>query len=97
MSRSFSLIALGVLLLSGCGAGKYCLQDQEYQSAETVAPLKTVDGLQLPKSPAALVLPPPPANPVPFGVRDEHGGAVCLDQPPRLAPSPAKVQPKPAG
>jgi hypothetical protein len=80
------------ILLSACGATKYCLQEQDYQKAAVVPDLKPAQGLVLPASAGALRMPPEPANPTPFGVEAKDGKGSCLDQPPRLAP----VKPKPA-
>jgi hypothetical protein len=84
------------LLLAGC-AGNRCLGDPPYAHAQSVPPLKPVEGIKLPESTAALKIPPPPANAVPFGqkVKDEKGEEVvqCLDRPP---PMPKPVEEKPA-
>ncbi len=96
MLRSM-LVAACVILLAGC-ASKRCLSDQPYAHAESVPTLKPVDGVKLPESTAALKIPPPPANPVPFGekVKDAKGEEVvqCLDRPPPM-PKPAEEPPAP--
>jgi hypothetical protein len=78
------------ILLSACGATKYCLQEQDYQKAAVVQDLRPTDGLVLPQSAGALRMPPEPPNPTPFGVAAKDGKGICLDQPPRIAP----VKPK---
>lgn len=78
--------------LSACGVNKYCVTQQDYQIAGVVPELRPAAGLQLPDSPSALRLPPPPANRVPFGERAEDGTISCLDQPPPMPP----VEPPPA-
>lgn len=94
------LLAACAVLLAGC-AGSRCLGDQPYAHAPSVPPLQPVEGLKLPDSSAALKIPPPPANPTPFGqkVTSEKGkeAVECLDQPPRMPRSadepPADVKP----
>lgn len=86
MLRSMLVVACAVLL-AGC-ASKRCLSDQPYAHAESVPALKPVEGVKLPEAAAALKIPPPPANPVPFGekVKDAKGEEVvqCLDRPPPM-------------
>lgn len=83
------VIALALpLVLSACGANRYCLVEQEYQRAEVASELQPAEGLSLPESPSALRLPPAPAKPVPFGVANAKGVGNCLDKPPRLAAKP---------
>lgn len=90
MMRAAVLLACAAL--SACGTNSYCLSQQEYQKAEVAPDLRQVSGLELPDSPSALRLPPPPATSVPFGTKGEDGTGVCLDKPPRLA-----MPSKPAG
>lgn len=70
--------------LSACGVNRYCVTQQSYQVAGVVPELKPVGELDLPQSPSALRLPPPPANRVPFGEIGENGRVSCLDQPPSM-------------
>jgi hypothetical protein len=96
MIRLF-LVSVVVGLLTGCTANRYCLADQPYSHEQSIPPIQSADGLKLPESSAALRIPPPPADPQPFGkkVRNEKGDEVveCLDQPPRM---PKPVEEKPA-
>ncbi len=90
-SRLFGAL-LGALVLSAC-AGERCLKEQPYAHARSVPVLQPVDGLKVPESSSALRIPPPPAEPEPFGrkVRNAKGKQVveCLDEPPRMtAPAP---------
>lgn len=85
-----------VLTLSACGANRYCVVEQEYQSAETVPELKSAEGLTLPQSPSALKLPPPPAERVPFGTVSDSGSGICLDKPPAFVEPPEQVPPETA-
>lgn len=86
------LLGASVLVLSACGANRYCVIDQPYQSAATVPELKPVEGLSLPQSPSALRLPAAPAERVPFGTLDADGMGVCLDKPPILVKPPEKEE-----
>ncbi|MGQ0502685.1 MAG: hypothetical protein ACT4P0_08800 [Panacagrimonas sp.] len=84
MMRAVLLVTC--VALNACAANSYCLAKQNYQNAETARELRPVDGLTIPGSPSALRLPKPPANPQPFGQKDENGDGVCLDKPPRMKP-----------
>ncbi|MGB0955506.1 MAG: hypothetical protein ACPGZP_05835 [Panacagrimonas sp.] len=81
--RGLGVIA-AVLLFSACSSNRYCLSAQEYQGAADLPALQSAEGLKLPESPAALRIPPESPNAAPFGVRDEQGNGICLDQPPVL-------------
>lgn len=78
--------------LSACSSTRHCERATAYQEAETVAPLQPVDGIQPPSSPSALRIPPPPAEIVPFALREEDPDKPgrtrvrCLDLPPAIAP-----------
>ena len=95
-------LAAAMLALSGCALNSYCEGEQDYQTAPSVPPLNTAEGLQLPESPSALRIPPPPASPVPYGERykDEDGDDAirCLDRPPDMPKpvEPAAPAPTPA-
>jgi hypothetical protein len=93
MSR-FVLIAACAALMCGCASHSYCLGDQPYTHAKSVAAPQPVDGLKIPESSAALKIPPAPAETVPYGrkVKDEKGETVveCLDRPPPMPAEPAK-------
>src|SRR5262249_50333967 len=91
MTRA-ALVAAAAVMLAGCATGNsYCLGDQPYSKAQSVTPIKTVEGLKLPETGSTLKVPPLPATAVPFGqeTKDEKGKKVieCLDQPPRMPPS----------
>ena len=94
-STVISLILLSGLLLGGCANNRYCLEKQGYEGAGSIPPLKSADGLQIPQSAGALIVPepPPPAERVPFGqtVKNAKGEekVACLDLPPPI--------PKPQG
>jgi hypothetical protein len=100
------LAVVGVaLLLAGCGGvSRHCVGEFEYQRAETLPAPASVEGLTMPESVAALRIPPPPAEPVPFAREypDPDNPAKtrvdCLDVPPRinLAPEPPDVVGEPA-
>lgn len=87
-------VLLAILGLSGCAANSYCIEEQNYQKAQSVPPLNGVEGLQLPESASALRIPPPPESAVAFGeiYKDADGDdqARCLDTPPKMTlPPPA--------
>lgn len=89
-----ALVVLGCVgLLAACGGNKYCLVEKEYQQARIVPELRSADGLTMPNSPSALRLPPEPANPQPFGVKNSEGEGMCLDKPPEMA-TPAALEPE---
>ena|ERR1051326_7622868 len=98
-----SVAAISVLLLASCASNRYCLGDQPYAHAPSVPPLQPVEGLKLPESSAALKIPPPSPNPVPFGqkIKDAKGEEVveCLDRPPPMATPAEEKAPeqKPSG
>jgi uncharacterized lipoprotein len=93
MSRLI-LIAASAALIAGCASHSYCLSDQPYTHAKSVPTLQAVDGLKIPESNAALKIPPPPAETVPYGrkVKDAKGEETieCLDRPPPMPEEPAK-------
>jgi len=98
-----TLLLLPALALSGCAVNSYCEGEQKYEQAKTLPPLRSVEGAQVPESPSALKIPPPPEQPVPFGqvAKDEDGDDMisCLDKPPEMAaPKPLPEEPasKPA-
>lgn len=94
-SSVIALFLLSVLLLGGCANNRYCLEKQGYEGAGSIPPLQSADGLQIPQSAGALVVPAPPpqAERVPFGqtVKNAKGEEkiACLDKPPPM--------PKPQG
>jgi hypothetical protein len=82
--------SLAVLLLSGCAAGGHCVGNFPYQQAELAPQLQPVDDIQVPESSAALRVPPPPQQVVPYAMvtedpsRPGRSRVSCLDVPPRL-------------
>jgi hypothetical protein len=76
--------ALICVLLAACAGETRCMKPQDYQNAETFDPIHPVGDLKVPSSPSALVIPPPPADPVPFGYRNAQGDVVCLERPPHI-------------
>lgn len=81
---------LAILLLSGCAAGGHCVGTFPYQEARLAPQLQPVDGIQVPESSAALRVPPPPEQVVPYAsytedpARPGRPRVSCLDVPPRL-------------
>lgn len=82
------LVLLSGLVLGGCANKRYCLKKQSYEDAGSIPPLKSADGLQIPQSAGALVVPPPSAQQVPFGRLEKTangaGKVECLDRPPPM-------------
>jgi uncharacterized lipoprotein len=90
------------LLLAGCGGmSRHCVGEFEYQRAETLPPPAPVEGLTMPDSVAALRIPPPPAESVPYAreypdpENPNKTRVDCLDVPPRIklgqeAPEPVQ-------
>jgi hypothetical protein len=95
-----TILLLPALALGGCAVNSYCEGEQDYMEAKSLAPLQSADGAKVPESASALRIPPPPANPVPFGqtVKDEDGddAVSCLDKPPEMAALPAAKATPPA-
>jgi hypothetical protein len=85
------------VFLGACASNSYCEGEQGYETAPSVPELKPVDGMVLPQSGSALRVPPPPANPVPYGepVKDADGDDAvrCLDRPPEMPPPKPEVEP----
>lgn len=94
-------VLLAILGLSGCATTSYCIDEQKYQQAQSVPPIKGTEDMQLPESPSALRIPPPTENPVAFGeiYKEEDGDerVRCLDTPPQMTlppPAPPPVEEK---
>jgi hypothetical protein len=89
-------LLVATLLLGACAAKSFCVQPQRYDHVASIPPMTATDGLNIPNSPTALKVPPPPAQDVPFGNRlvdPTHPGKLeyaCLDEPP---PMPAGADP----
>jgi hypothetical protein len=91
-------VLFGALLLAACAPKSYCLKPQKYDHVASIPPITGGDGLNIPTSTTALVVPPPPTpdKDTPFGSRvvdPQHPGTVeyaCLDEPP---PMPAGADP----
>jgi hypothetical protein len=87
-----SAVLLGVLLLAACTPKSYCVKPQKYDHVASIPPLTGGDGLNIPNSPTALKVPPPPAQDAPFGnkvIDPQHPTAseyACLDEPPPMPP-----------
>lgn len=76
---------MGVVLLAGCASGR-CKGELEYQKAYSL-PEAQVVGLKQPIPAGAMVVPPAPAQIVPYGQLVKEAGSSkprleCLDTPP---------------
>ena len=104
MNVSIRLPILAALLaVAGCSTTSYCEGEHDYQTAPSIPPLRSTEGVKLPESASALRIPPPPPNNVPYAepYKDEDGDDAfrCLDKPPpmpAIAAEPAKAAPAPA-
>lgn len=97
------LILVPAVAVTACSTSSYCEDQQDYERAASVPPLKGDEALSVPESESALRIPPPPPNVVAFGetYKDEDGDDAvrCLDKPPEMAPLPPEpqaVEPVPA-
>ena len=72
-------VLIAAVLLSGCffGRSESCNKPQEYQSSDSVSPLRVPAGLDQQEDPNKLVIPPgeKQTQPIPKG-------QPCLDEPP---------------
>jgi hypothetical protein len=91
-----SILALvSLAAVTGCAGTAHCVSEQPYQRAYS---LQTPDlqGLKMPTSSGALVIPPPVKTLVPYaykttdGSKGEKNGMQCLDAPPRMVVTPNK-------
>ena len=95
MKLQIATLLLASSALSGCAMHAHCVGDFDYQRAYSLQqPDLQGLGIKMPTSSAAMVIPPPPAQLVPYaykapaGSKGERGGMDCLDAPPRLEMSP---------
>jgi uncharacterized lipoprotein len=96
---------VAALLIAGCSGGmsRHCVGEFEYQRAETLPPPEQVEGLTMPESVAALRIPPPPEQPVPYAIEypdpAKPGKTLvnCLDVPPRIRVAPEPPEPSVEG
>jgi hypothetical protein len=85
-------------LATGCTQNRYCSRPQDYETAPSVAPLKSVEDMKVEPGPGAYLIPPASPSPVPFGQKvadPKKSGKThwsCLDQPPTLPPPTASSQ-----
>lgn len=99
MNFRFAILAAAALL-GGCAANSYCLEEFDYQKAQSVPPIRGTEGLAIPDSPSALRIPPAAPDTEPYGkkVKDDKGDEkiVCLDRPPAMPPLAPLPEPEPA-
>lgn len=95
MKIKFVLLLTSLATLTGCATTAHCVGEQDYQRAYSLQQ-PDLQGLKMPTSSAALVIPPPPKDLVPFaykttdGSKGERHGMQCLDAPPRMVVTPNK-------
>ena len=89
LARATVMVAL-VGLLSACGPRAYCKGEHAYTRADSVSSLSDVEGLRVPRSSSALVIPPEELEGPAYAetYEDERGRTRyrCLDMPPALPP-----------
>lgn len=83
------LLAIAVIgSVSACAQRAYCAGEHAYLQADSVRSLEDVDGLRVPRSSSALVIPPEeltgPAYAEPYEDAKGRTQYRCLDMPPRL-------------
>lgn len=93
------LIAALTLAFAGCAENRYCATPAPYESAPSIPTIQSVGDVKVTLNPDAYVIPPPPAQSVPFGWRVPDSKKTrysCLDQPLPLALPKAPAAPAPA-
>lgn len=89
MKIHFALMLVTVATVSGCASRAHCVGDYDYQHAYSLQKPE-LEGLKMPTSSAAMVIPAPVNQMVPYaykapeGSKDAKNGMQCLDTPPRL-------------
>ncbi len=95
MKTKLALALMAVASVTGCASSAHCTGEQDYQRAYSLQQ-PDLKGLKMPTSSAALVIPPPVQQLVPFasratdGSKGERNGVQCLDAPPRMVITPNK-------
>ena len=89
--RTAIVLATSTLLLTGCAENRYCAKPAAYESAASIPAIQSAGDVKVTLTPDAYVIPPQPANPIPFGQKIPDPSRTrwsCLDQPPVLPPLP---------
>ena len=95
--RSHMALAAGAILtlaITGCAENRYCAKPQAYETAPSVPDIQSVGDIKVTPAPDAYVIPPAPANPMPFGVKvatAKETRWLCLDMPPPFVPAAAQA------
>lgn len=94
MKVKFFLALLSLASVTGCATSAHCVGEQDYQRAYSLQQ-PDLQGLKMPTSSAALVIPQPVKNLVPYsynasGGKGDRHGTQCLDAPPRMVVTPNK-------
>ncbi|MDO9452057.1 MAG: hypothetical protein Q7J29_04280 [Stagnimonas sp.] len=87
MKISFVLIVSAAALLGACAGNQTCKEDASYRKAAAIPPIKPAEGLNLPSSPSALVVPeitPAAAQAAQQPMPKKGKGTACLDYPPEI-------------
>jgi hypothetical protein len=97
-----TLLLAGFALIAGCASSGHCTGEFDYQKAYSL-PQPAVPGLKQPTSSAALVIPAPGKQIVPYAhnapdpSKPGESATQCLDTPPRMpAAPPAAPAPAPS-
>jgi hypothetical protein len=87
--RAAALAALS-LAFAGCAENRYCADPLPYEKAPSVPAIQSVGDMKVAPAADAYAIPPPPANPIAFGIqapdpkKPGKNRWICLDQPPAL-------------
>ena len=95
MKIHFAFAIVLAASVTGCATSAHCVGEQSYQRAYSLQQ-PDLQGLKMPTSSSALVIPPPVSQMTPFayktkdGSKGEKNGMQCLDAPPRMVITPNK-------
>ena len=93
MTKVLPLLALGAatLLLGGCATSMVCGNDTDYLDAPSITPISGANGVAVPNSPSALVIPAGTGQETAVAQSSNlNRRTSCLDFPPEVASSSAK-------
>ena len=82
-------VSFAALLLAGCASDSRCGSSTKYRKAQSITPIQSSGGLQIPESPSALRVPPLTDAAVAAASQPLSGKRACLDMPPAIVVTPA--------
>ena len=94
MKIKLALALVSLATVTGCASTSHCVGEQPYQRAYSLNQPE-LQGIKMPTSSAALVIPAPVSPMTPFSYKatdkkSERKGMQCLDAPPRMTVTPNK-------